>query len=127
MPVFNRFKLLFILALSCVGGIALLYLRFYLSHSRAYELLIWNLFLATVPLLISTFIMACHRWLPGIFLLMLAGVWLLFFPNSPYIITDFIHLKARHQIPVWFDALLLFTFAWNGLLMGIISILIYNM
>jgi uncharacterized membrane protein len=49
---------------------------------------------------------------------------LLFFPNALYIITDLIHLQETNGAPVWFDAILLFTSSFIGLLMAFGSL--YN-
>lgn len=77
----------------------------------------WNLILAWIPLGLMYLLPYCprKRWLQGGILI----TWLLFFPNAPYLMTDLIHLRPRAGIPLWFDALLLFTFAYLGLALGV--------
>ena len=98
----------------------LLAVRIVLTGELIYIFLAWNLFLAWIPFVISQKLIGVkNRW--KIFFLI--GLWLLFLPNAPYIITDFLHLKQRPPIPYWYDILLLFSAALNGLLLGLISLL----
>ena len=103
--------------------IALLYARMHITHNKAFVLLYWNLFLAIVPwLLTSLMMMSPVLRNSKIVLLIFLFVWLLFFPNSPYILTDLIHLKKRVGVPMWFDLLLILSYAWTGLLFGFVSL-----
>ncbi|MBX3254345.1 MAG: DUF1361 domain-containing protein [Chitinophagaceae bacterium] len=83
--------------------------------------LIWNLFLAWLPFAFSLLLNKKYRrqWIYYFVL----GIWLLFFPNAPYIITDFFHLEYRSPVPYWYDLLLLFWASWNGLMLGFISLM----
>jgi len=104
--------------------------------------MIWNLFLAYIPYAISTGLMLWRKreverqpirsTLPPGRLISLKGflrilaflAWLLFIPNSFYILTDLYHLADGHRnsrVPEWFDLALILSFAWNGLLLGVLS------
>jgi uncharacterized membrane protein len=110
--------------LSTVFCLGLFSARVLHSHSFAYKNLIWNLFLAWIPYLFSIWAAALYssrsgRW----WVLIFPGfLWLIFFPNAPYIITDFLHLADRPRIPIWYDILMLASFAWTGCFLAIASL-----
>lgn len=108
------------LTLLCFG---LSMTRYHLTESRIFLFLNWNLFLAFIPWLLTQFTNLIPRfersWI-AVFMLMI--VWLLFFPNAPYILTDLIHLKHRTNVPMWFDLILILSFAWTGLMYGLMSL-----
>jgi uncharacterized membrane protein len=120
----DKMLLLAALALSSLMSVALVAFRIYYSDSRSYIFLAWNLFLAWVPLLSALALWHFSHYgrrtllLLGFFL----GCWFLFFPNSPYIVTDFLHLTPRQNVPLWYDLVLIFSFAWNGLILGFTSL-----
>ena len=91
------------------------------SKSINYIFLPWNLWLAWIPLWLA---MLMVRESKPVKLLVYLAVWLVFFPNAPYIITDFLHLKPRGDIPFWFDTLLIYSYSFTGLLLGILSALL---
>ena len=83
--------------------------RFLYAKSFTYIFLVWNLFLAWIPFQLSMLLTdrkGTSNWVNNFLLV----AWLLFFPNALYIITDLIHLEdVKTEVPVWFDAILLFT------------------
>ena len=98
-----------------------------LKHNRGiptFLFLLWNLFLAWVPYLLSLTIQpAFERSRSWVISGSLFCLWLLFFPNAPYIVTDLLHLRDRSSIPHWYDVMLFFSFAWTGLTLGYLSLL----
>lgn len=119
----ENFKHIAFLAAAVWGSLGLLALRIDWSGNASFVFLAWNLFLALIPLALAMLAALLHRSDRLAFLFWpILCVWLAFFPNAPYIITDLLHLKARPGVPLWFDALLLFSFAFNGLWLGLISL-----
>ena len=85
--------------------------------------LAWNLTLAAVPLAASTALVRLDgRGGGGAALVAVGAVWLLFFPNAPYILTDLVHLAARPPVPFWYDLAVLLSAAGVGLLAGYVSL-----
>jgi uncharacterized membrane protein len=107
--------------------VATVVLREHHSGSDFYRFLVWNLFLAWVPFLLALVAYAsATRQLTGATVLF-GVLWLLFFPNAPYLLTDFIHLRESPAAPLWYDALMLASFAWTGLLLGYASLYLMQM
>lgn len=111
------------LALSSLLALLLVVGRVYLSGTRGYIFLVWNLILAWMPYLMSLwadveFRREKSRWR----LLLPAAVWLLFFPNAPYILTDFVHLQYHPVFYWWYDVGLIAAFAWAGCFLAVASL-----
>ncbi|MEO6306220.1 MAG: DUF1361 domain-containing protein [Bacteroidia bacterium] len=84
-----------------------------------YVFLTWNLFLAFIPYyLIKKYKAEQHRLLQ----LVLIGTTILFLPNAPYILTDLFHLRERMAAPMWFDLILILSFAFLGMVFFILSV-----
>ncbi len=102
----------------------LLLLRMAYTRGFGYAGLLWNLFLAWLPVLSSLAAYNAYRrhWgLSTVIFVASAFIWLVFFPNAPYLLTDLMHLRASNA-PVWFDLILLISFAWTGTFLGLASL-----
>jgi len=108
----------------CVATVAL---REHHTGSDFYRFLVWNLVLARVPLLFALAAYASARGGASWAVVVFGLLWLLFFPNAPYLLTDFIHLTETPTTPLWYDALMLASFAWTGLLLGYASLYLMQM
>jgi hypothetical protein len=74
-----------------------------LGHTLTYAFLVWNLFLAWIPFLSSLWAARIHQRFPSHwwYLLIPGALWLAFFPNAPYIVTDFLHLMPLILSPIF--------------------------
>jgi uncharacterized membrane protein len=110
------------LALFTVYCVSLVGLRFIWTGQSTFPYLIWNLFLAWMPILFSSLAQYWGRRPQQTFLAIAACIpWLLFLPNAPYIVTDLVHLRPRAGVPYWYDILLMASFAFHGLVLGFFS------
>jgi uncharacterized membrane protein len=118
----SRHTLFLLAALLFSSGLAaaIWFVRFIYTDSIVFIFLLWNLFLAWLPVLFAllarrNLASRLGRWLWG-------GLWLLFFPNALYLLTDLLHLGNAPQVPLWYDMIMLFTFALAGLFLGFASL-----
>ncbi len=123
----NKYRLMMfiLLAGATIFSVAIWRVRSEYTRTEHYAFLIWNLFLAWIPFIISYFAytMALQRRWIYVVIPVAAFVWLIFFPNAPYILTDFQHLAGRWQdLPVWYDVMMLVWFAFTGLMLGMVSL-----
>src|SRR4051794_26818533 len=87
-----------------VGCVGLVLVRVSVTGVPNFLYLVWNLFLAWIPFVLALALYDGRRrgWGGGR-LLALGVAWLAFFPNAPYIVTDFVHLNRDPLSPLWYD------------------------
>ncbi|MDX1522736.1 MAG: DUF1361 domain-containing protein, partial [Anaerolineae bacterium] len=121
---FSKRQAVYAISLSTLLAGLLMAGRIYMSGSLTHIYLVWNLFLAWIPYLAGLWVAYTQQkyprqwWLwplPGL-------IWLAFFPNAPYLVTDFIHLRWYPPVPLWYDVGLLTVFAWTGLFLAVFSL-----
>jgi uncharacterized membrane protein len=105
-------------------GVLLSVLRFVSTHNGHYAMLPGNLFLAWLPLVFAMGVYHLHRQgeRRSLRLGALALLWLLFFPNAPYIFTDLVHVWTWFGYAFWLDLTLVLLVALTGFLVGFLSL-----
>jgi hypothetical protein len=91
--------------------------------------LVWNLFLAWLPLVFALFAVARFSLTYNVRdrqVLLLGIAWLLFFPNAPYIFTDLVHVLAQGRPTFWTELMLILIVALTGFLAGFLSLQIMH-
>jgi len=121
-----------LITLGALAGLSLLVLvmvavRVSETGSLDYVNLVWNLFLAWIPLGFALILYdGARRGVRGLWLLALGALWLLFFPNAPYLMTDLKYLREVDGAPFWFDAVLACSAAAAGLALGFLSLFLVH-
>ena len=118
----HRLPLFLWLGLSLAFSLARIAVRVLLTRALLFVFLLWNLFLAAIPFVLSASLHLAGRQPRARLLLPVGAVWLLFFPNAPYIVTDLLHLEPRFGVPHWYDLALILSCAWNGLMLAYASL-----
>jgi len=115
---------LFTLAVASVLSVALIVLRTFLTWRAQHLFLVWNLFLAWIPVALALWLEerdqrgAARGWR----LWTTAFAWLMFFPNAPYILTDLKHLKLATHPHWWTDLIIILLFAFTALVLAFLSL-----
>lgn len=125
--IFRRETAMPLFALTFASGVsvALVFARIVWTGNLRYGFLIWNLFLAWLPLVFS--LLAYDKFRHGAKernwrFIGLTAAWLLFLPNAPYIFTDLIHLTTRYYNHFWVDLMLVLSCALTGLVLAFVSL-----
>jgi uncharacterized membrane protein len=119
----RRLAILASLAAITLLDLALVGIRIIRTGDWVYAFLAWNLFLAWIPLLFAMAVYDGFRRRGPVLRLIPLGIgWLLFFPNAPYIVTDFVHLSRDAAAPLWYDGAMIAACAATGLLLGFVSL-----
>lgn len=94
------------------------------NESAQFSYLVWNLFLAWIPLLLAVRLVHVLRYkLWSTWEAMsLSALWLVFLPNSFYMISDFIHLQEVKRIDILYDTLMFTSFIYTGVVLGFSSL-----
>lgn len=119
----TRSPLLAVMFASAIA-VGLVMTRIVVRRDIHYSYLIWNLFLAWMPLLLA--LLACEAQRTGRERTWTfrgtALAWLLFFPNAPYIFTDVFHLQFSGYHHYWVDFSLILICAVIGQVLGFVSL-----
>ena len=120
----GRLNILALFVLTTAFCITLVAFRVRVTSTVTFVFLVWNIILAIIPYGISTLLFLYHEKISNRWSILLPFViWLCFFPNAPYILTDLFHLRPRSEVPFWYDLALILFFAWNGLMLGFASLM----
>jgi len=123
--MFKRETLVPMLALSFASlvSVVLVIGRIVWTRDTHFAFLIWNLFLAWMPMVFAVLAREHENngSSPGWRFFAFGGAWLLFFPNAPYIFTDVIHLSRAHT-HFGPDLVLILINALTGMVLGFLSL-----
>lgn len=123
-------KTKFVISLAGIGliSVCLLVGRFLVTDSMRYVFLLWNLVLAVLSPLLAWWLVTRVRrygWLAWQ-QVVLTILWVLFLPNSFYLITDLVHLRPNYEASVVYDTVLLQSFVIAGLAYGYTSLVLVH-
>ncbi len=120
---FLQDQLFYPVLISSLLGVAFFVVRALWSDSLIHRFMMWNLFLAWIPYSCALFMAVLHRRRAGAWQFILPSlVWLLFFPNAAYLVTDLYNLREFPPVPYWYDIAFFITMAWTGLLLAVASL-----
>jgi uncharacterized membrane protein len=110
---------------ACAVCIALVAARVAYSDSVRHTGLIWNLFLAWIPFILAYIAHAISWRRIWLYLIIpvIAFLWLIFYPNAPYMLTDLQDLaRVSFSAPLWYDVIIVVWCSWTAMLLGIVSL-----
>ncbi len=124
-----RNKYILALGFSTLVSIGLFAYGAWRNRSLEFDYLLWNLFLAWLPLLFAVrLVTVLQRKLWSSWEAMATSLlWLVFLPNSFYMISDFIHLQDVRRVDVVYDTLMLTSFIYTAVTLGFSSLYLVHL
>jgi uncharacterized membrane protein len=131
-------RVFLVIALSMLSCLFLVLVRYGLTGRFSQGYLLWNLLLAAIPIVVARYGALFSAGGPtkrnsrSIGLVSFL-VWLVFYPNAPYLFTDFIHVIRRSGLGTvampwlsaadlqWYDIVMNAAFAFVGHYIGLVS------
>ena len=120
----------FLIALGLLTGtdLVLLALRVLVTDSSRYRFIPGNLVLAWLSLLTAWILVDYVKRNPWLSWqgLSLSILWLVFLPNTWYVLTDFIHVTPNGEISQLYDIVLIWLLVFTGFILGIASLFLVH-
>lgn len=103
-----------------IAAVAFVCFHMILNQSVEFWYLPWNLLLAWVPLVIAAYLVSTplHRYIE----ISLLVVWLVFLPNTFYVMTDIIHINDQVRFNQTYDVLTIMMSVIPSVLAGLVSL-----
>lgn len=114
-------KYIKVIAWMTIANLVVLFVRNFALGNSTYNFLLWNLFLGFLPLLVAFLLDYFYEKINKYLLWFGSIVWLLFYPNAPYMISDLIHVDLDKSA-ILYDTLIIFSFAMLSLFYGFLSL-----
>lgn len=117
------------LGLSSVVSLGLFAYAAWQNRSLTSSYLLWNLFLAWLPLLLALRLMSVlrHKLWSSWEALITSFVWIIFLPNSFYMVSDFIHLQDLQTGDILYSSVMFTSFIITGVMLGYSSLYLVHM
>lgn len=124
------------IVLAVIFSMTLVFIRTVVSGQTEYVFFVGNLLLAWIPYALAHILIRRTKSGPfGILAWLLSFSWLIFLPNTFYLLTDFAHLPlygvdsfallyqgTLEHSWLWFDLILIGACVWAGMLLGFLSV-----
>lgn len=122
IPKYTRVLLMFTIA-----NLAILFFRNFIVGDHFFNFLLSNLLSGIIPFIIAAAIHYFNRRLSNFFFIIACLLWLLFYPNSPYMISDLIHPSqdpgnTANKSLIIYDTLIVFSIAMLSVFYGFVSL-----
>lgn len=125
--LFLRLPIIFLFSVITLG---IQVLRSRLFGYRFYRPFLLNIVLAWIPFVLSIFAQASflrNGYTVTVWTWAFLLIWFLFFPNAVYLITEVHHFRDKTDVPLWFDTIALLSIVFNGILLGVYSLMIIHL